>query len=86
MLSRVQFKEVSKVGMGLENSLYRNSGSLGSSFPPGLSSHIVASASTPFAPPSHPASMQQKVSCASLLGHEMQCHISCDVRVNNVSK
>ena len=48
------------MGMGLDNGLYPSASSLGA-YPPGLSSHIVASASTPFAPPSHPPSIQQKV-------------------------
>lgn len=54
-----QFKEVNKVG--LESSLYQPGGSLGSSYPPGLTPIVHPPTST-FAPPSHLSSVPPKVS------------------------
>nr|XP_027233010.1 autism susceptibility gene 2 protein homolog [Penaeus vannamei] len=52
------FKEVNKVG--LESSLYQPGGSLGSSYPPGLTPIVHPPTST-FAPPSHLSSVPPKI-------------------------
>lgn len=52
------FKEVTKVG--LESSLYQPGGSLGSSYPPGLTP-LVHPPTSNFAPPTHLATVPQKI-------------------------